>query len=58
VSLLVQDLSGKTLLEETAQLAAGENRITINCTNLAAGLYLVELRDKTTRISRKIAVVK
>ncbi|MBS1664829.1 MAG: T9SS type A sorting domain-containing protein [Bacteroidetes bacterium] len=57
-TLIVSDLSGRTLLTKTVNFTSGTNRVSINLTNLPAGVYFLTVKDKNQTMNKQFQVVR
>jgi hypothetical protein len=59
VSLSIHDAYGRMVLRSAeAEFTAGTHRVDLDVSDLPSGVYLLELRTKNDRTSRKLVVVK
>ncbi len=59
VILTISDVTGKTISQETRNLTEGENRLTLNLSNLQGGYYLVTITNPTqmqTQYARLVVI--
>lgn len=58
INIRVVDVTGKTVLQQTATVVEGENSLVINTDQLSAGYYVVEMIDGTTKMHEKLLISK
>ncbi len=58
VNIRVVDVTGKTVLQQTAAVVEGENSLVINTDQLSAGYYVVEMIDGATKMHQKLLISK
>ena len=58
VYMTVVDLSGKVILQQASQVEAGAQQIELNVSNLNAGIYLLQIVTKDSRIIEKFVVTE
>lgn len=56
VQLLILDLSGRVLLQQSEPVTPGEQVFSVNISSLAQGSYLLQLSDGERRGVRKVVV--
>jgi hypothetical protein len=59
IILTISDVTGKTISQETRNLTEGENRLTLNLSNLQGGYYLVTITNPTqmqTQYARLVVI--
>lgn len=54
INIALVDITGKTILTETKQLAQGESAVNLNIGNLSKGIYFVKLSGSGINENRKI----
>lgn len=58
VSLQIIDMMGKTQLQQTHNVIAGNNDIVLDISQLLSGYYVVELNNKITKLHKKLVLVR
>jgi uncharacterized surface protein with fasciclin (FAS1) repeats len=56
VNIRITDLSGKTIYTNTTTTGAGQHRLTIPVSSFAKGIYLFEIGNSQSRITRKLVI--
>lgn len=56
LAIIVRDLSGRTVLQQTQDVAAGENTLSLNGSTLAKGTYLVEISTNDDTQVQKLVI--
>ena len=56
--LRIFDMSGRVVKTQTANLNSGNNKVTINVSQLSAGEYIIRSSDATLPLNRKFTVAK
>lgn len=58
VEIQVLDILGRQVYVEKLKRVAGENRVSLNLTNLSTGSYIMFLNDGVTKIQKRVMIVK
>ena len=58
IRLTVTDMSGRTIQQENRHLSTGANSLKLNCEEIPAGIYLVNISDGNHSATQKLVLTK
>ncbi|MCY7328851.1 MAG: T9SS type A sorting domain-containing protein [Saprospiraceae bacterium] len=56
LQLIVRDFSGRTIMQQTREIVEGKNNLSLDCSGLQKGTYLVEMATNDDMQIQKLVI--